>query len=81
MRWRKAGGGMTRARHDPAFLASRADMLADCLAGDEFACRYLIAHDAPEQPDEPRPIATVIAGAFVIVLLVAGFLNIPIWSN
>ena len=31
-----------------ALEASRRDMLAQCQSGDEFACRYLLDHDAAE---------------------------------
>lgn len=32
---------MTRARHDPAYLATRIDMIRDAHAGDDFAARYV----------------------------------------
>jgi protein tyrosine phosphatase (PTP) superfamily phosphohydrolase (DUF442 family) len=74
----------TRKMHN-ALESSRRDMLAQCQSGDEFACRYLIDHDAAEhiQPEQhvERPYATVIAGAVVVWLLVMAFFNIPIWSN
>ena len=74
-----------RSRHDPSYLVYR-DMYRDCEDGDEFACRYLIDHDAPEhiqpeQPVEPFPLATVLVGAVIAWLLVMAFFNIPIWSQ
>jgi hypothetical protein len=72
-----------RSRHDPSYLVYR-DMYRDCEDGDEFACRYLIDHDAAEhiQP-EPDPFTMrqfpeLIVGAFVVWLLVMALLGIGI---
>jgi hypothetical protein len=72
----------TRKMHN-ALEASRRDMLAQCQSGDEFACRYLIDHDAaehfqPEQPVDTFPLATVMVGAVVAWLLVMALLGIGI---
>jgi hypothetical protein len=66
-----------------ALEASRRDMLAQCQSGDEFACRYLIDHDAaehfqPEPPVDTFPLATVMVGAFVVWLLCVALLGISI---
>ena len=71
-----------RSRHDPSYLVYR-DMYRDCEDGDEFACRYLIDHDAaehfqPEQHVEPFPFATVLVGAAVVWLLVIAWLGVLI---
>jgi hypothetical protein len=71
-----------RSRHDPSYLVYR-DMYRDCEDGDEFACRYLIDHDAaehfqPEPPVDTFPLATVMVGAFVVWLLCAALLGIGI---
>jgi hypothetical protein len=65
-----------------ALEASRRDMLAQCQSGDEFACRYLIDHDAAEhiQP-EPDPFTMrqfpeLVVGAFVVWLLVMALLGV-----
>ena len=71
-----------RSRHDPSYLVYR-DMYRDCEDGDEFACRYLLDHDAPEhiQPEqhvEPFSLSTVLVGAAVVWLLCVALLGIGI---
>ena len=74
----------TRKMHN-ALEASRRDMLAACINdGDEFACRYLIDHDAPEHfqpvpdPFTMRQFPELVVGAFVVWLLVLALLGIGI---
>jgi hypothetical protein len=71
-----------RSRHDPSYLVYR-DMIRDCEDGDEFACRYLIDHDAAEhfQPDPPLdtfPLATVMVAAAVVWLLCMAWLGVSL---